>query len=132
MVKELVKECKEGLGERSCSLSLSCGQINRDLKIQGRRRQRKHRQKSEFVFIQSSSRKFQLIYLLPLLSPSLHLTVPNIIPGKRRTLKILNTAVLQESSSTRSCNLVGYGDIGLRVKIGESLKLQTVQTKNHL
>ena len=36
----------------------------RDLKIRGRRRQRKHPPKSEFAFIQSSSRQFQLTYFV--------------------------------------------------------------------
>ena len=36
----------------------------RDLKIRGRRRQRKHGLKSEFAFIQSSSQQFQLTYFV--------------------------------------------------------------------
>ena len=38
--------------------------FNRDLKIRGRRRQRKHRLKSQFPFIQSSSWQFQLSYFV--------------------------------------------------------------------
>ena len=38
----------------------SCKWVNRDLKIRGRRRQRKRRWKSEFAFFQSSSRLLQV------------------------------------------------------------------------
>ena len=60
---------------------------NRDLKIRGRQQQRKHRLKSEFAFIQSSLRQFQLTYFLKFRPPLLELNSLKPYPSSQRERK---------------------------------------------
>ena len=62
-----------------CTTFQSCGIYYRDLKIQGRRRQRKHCWKSELVFFQSSSWLLQVTNFVKSRSTALKLNPKNHI-----------------------------------------------------
>ena len=59
----------------------------RDLKSRGRRRQGKHRLKSEFAFIQSSSRQFQLTCFVKFRRTPLELNSLKPYPSSERERK---------------------------------------------